>query len=187
MAEYAVFLRGVNVGGITLKMADLRATLEALPVTGVKTLLASGNAVLSTEKNRSEVKDLVERALRSDFGYDAWVVVLPRDEIDSLVAACPYPADEPAVHAYITLASDPTALDGLLDTAAALADSRQESTSGSAETEHTRLSPMALAWRCPKGSTLDAPISKASAKAAFKATTTTRNLRTLLKVQAAFA
>ncbi|MDQ4490650.1 DUF1697 domain-containing protein [Sinomonas sp. ASV486] len=186
MAEYAVFLRGVNVGGITLKMADVRATLAALPVSGVKTLLASGNAVLSAEKTTTEVKDLVERALRSDFGYDAWVVVLPRDEVDSLVAACPYPADEPAVHAYITLASDPTALDGLLDTAAALAESRPE-TGSSAETEHMRLSPMALAWRCPKGSTLDAPISKASAKPAFKATTTTRNLRTLLKVQAAFA
>lgn len=184
MAEYAVFLRGVNVGGITLKMADVRATLEALPVSGVKTLLATGNAVLSTDKDTNELKDLIEGALRADFGYDAWVVVISRDEVDSLVAACPYPADEPAVHTYITLASDPTALDGLLDASAALVPS---GSAGTAPTEKTRLSPIALAWRCPKGATLDAPLSRAGAKPAFKATTTTRNLRTLLKVQAAFA
>lgn len=187
MADYAVFLRGVNVGGITLKMADLRATLGALPVTGVKTLLASGNAVLSAEADRDELKDLIEGALRTAFGYDAWVVVLSRDEIASLVTSCPYPADDPDLHAYITLTSDPTALDGLLDTARALAGAGSGAAGTLDGAEHTRLSPLALAWQCPRGATLEAPLSKATAKSAFKATTTTRNLRTLLKVQAAFA
>ncbi|GAB3284404.1 DUF1697 domain-containing protein [Sinomonas notoginsengisoli] len=179
MPDYAVFLRGVNVGGITIRMADLRTALAALPVTGVKTLLASGNAVLSTDADREELKDLVEDALRTAFGYDAWVVLLSKDEVGSLVSSCPYPPDDPAVHTYITLTSDPTALDSLLDSARALAGDPRDG-------DYTRLSPRALAWQCPRGATLDAPLSKASAKPAFKASTTTRNLRTLLKVQAAF-
>jgi uncharacterized protein (DUF1697 family) len=190
VADYAVFLRGVNVGGVTIRMADLRTALSDLPVTGVKTLLASGNAVLSTELDRSSLKELIERTLRATFGYDAWVVLLSRAEVEDLVGSCPYPSDDPDMHAYITLASDPGALDRLLDAAGNAQTPQGQPTETSGEPEgnaHVRLSPVALAWRCPTGATLDAPLSKASAKPAFKATTTTRNLRTLLKVQSAFA
>jgi uncharacterized protein (DUF1697 family) len=175
-SQYAVFLRGVNVGGITVKSAALREALSGLPVEGVTTLLASGNVVLTTGLGARELEKRVEGALREAFGYDAWVVVLSRDEVDALVEACPYPADDATTHAYLTLASDPAALDDLW-----------EATASDRTDERVRLSPAAVAWQCPKGSTLDSPISKATAKAKFKATTTTRNLRTLLKVQAAFA
>ncbi|ASN52214.1 DUF1697 domain-containing protein [Sinomonas sp. R1AF57] len=174
-SEYAVFLRGVNVGGITVKMAALREALSALPVEGVTTLLASGNVVLATRLGVKELKSRVEQALRDAFGYDAWVIVLDRDDVRSLIDACPYPADDASTHSYITLSSDPAALDELWD-----------ATAGDGTDERARLSPVATAWRCPKGSTLDSPMSKATAKPKFKATTTTRNLRTLLKVQAAF-
>jgi uncharacterized protein (DUF1697 family) len=43
MNSYAVFLRGINVGGINIKMADLKRALESKGFDGVKTLLASGN------------------------------------------------------------------------------------------------------------------------------------------------
>ncbi|AMM33095.1 pyridoxamine 5-phosphate oxidase [Sinomonas atrocyanea] len=181
MAEFAVFLRGVNVGGITIRMAELRDALSALPVSGVKTLLASGNAVLSTDLDGATLKERIEETLRAAFGYDAWVIVLARQDVEALVRSCPYPSDDPDVHAYVTLSSDPAALDRLV----ALLDA--EGSGGAAEDgTHVRLGPVALAWRCPKGSTLDAPLSKATAKPVFKATTTTRNLRTLQKVEAAF-
>lgn len=181
MADFAVFLRGVNVGGITIKMAQLREVLGALPVSGVKTLLASGNAVLSTDLDAATLKDRIEEALRAAFGYDAWVIVLARQDVEALVRSCPYPPDNPDVHAYVTLSSDPAALDRLVVLLDADASSGEDE-----DGAHVRLGPLALAWRCPKGSTLDAPLSKATAKPAFKATTTTRNLRTLEKVQAAF-
>lgn len=175
MDEFAVFLRGVNVAGITIRMADLRTALADLPVTGVKTLLASGNAVMATDLDRGVLKERVEEALRRTFGYDAWVVVLTRAEVESLVDGCPYPPDNADVHSYVTLSSDPDALDELWQ---ATAD---------AGTERTRLAPYAAAWLTPKGATLDSPMSKATAKAKFKATTTTRNLRTLVKVRDSFA
>lgn len=175
MGEYAVFLRGVNVAGITIRMADLRTALAELPVSGVRTLLASGNAVLATDLGRGELKERIEEALRRTFGYDAWVVVLTRDEVESLVDGCPYPPDNAEVHSYVTLSSDPSALDELWEV------------TSEAGTEQTRLAPFATAWLSPKGATLDSPMSKATAKAKFKSTTTTRNLRTLLKVRDALA
>ena len=48
MTSYAVFLRGINVGGINIKMAALRDALQAAGFQDAGTLLASGNVVLTT-------------------------------------------------------------------------------------------------------------------------------------------
>ena len=176
MTSYAVFLRGINVGGINIKMADLRQALKGCPFTGVKTLLASGNVVLASDLEPAAVKDVFEACLRDSFGYDAWVVVLTADRVADLVNACPYPADDKSTHTYLTLASDPAALDELFNAAAALDG-----------VEQTRLGPEATAWLAPAGGTLESPFSKLSAKPKYKASTTTRNLRTMIKVRDAAA
>lgn len=176
MNSYAVFLRGINVGGIIIKMADLRVALEAAGFTGVKTLLASGNVVLSSDLDPAGVKGKCEKCLRDSFGYDAWVVVLSAKRVAELVDACPYPEDNRSTHTYITLGSDPATLDELDAAGAALED-----------TEQKRLGPEALAWLAPVGGTLDSPFSKISAKTKYKASTTTRNLRTMIKVRDAAA
>jgi uncharacterized protein (DUF1697 family) len=176
MNSYAVFLRGINVGGINIKMAELKDALASAGFTGVKTLLASGNVVLASPDTPSAVKEQVEKCLRETFGYDAWVVVLTAQRVAELVAACPYPEDDKATHTYITLSSDTSRLDELDAAGAALEGSEQK-----------RLGPEALAWLAPVGGTLDSPFSKISAKAKFKSSTTTRNLRTLIKVRDAAA
>ncbi|MET1086840.1 MAG: DUF1697 domain-containing protein [Arthrobacter sp.] len=176
MNSYAVFLRGINVGGINIKMADLRDALVAQGFAGVKTLLASGNVVLASELDAAAVKQEFEKCLRASFGYDAWVVVLTARRVSELVDACPYPEDDKSTHTYITLASDTGSLDELDTAGAALEGAEQK-----------RLGPEALAWLAPAGGTLDSPFSKISSKPKFKATTTTRNLRTLIKVRDAAA
>lgn len=176
MGSYAVFLRGINVGGINIRMADLRDALEAAGFSTVRTLLASGNVVLTSSLDASAVKRECENCLRDAFGYDAWVVVLDAARVSGLVAACPNPGDDKSTHTYITLSSDPAMLDELVAAGAALEGVQQ-----------TRLGPEALAWLAPAGGTLDSPLSKFSAKPRFKASTTTRNLRTLIRVRDAAA
>jgi uncharacterized protein (DUF1697 family) len=176
MGNYAVFLRGINVGGISIKMADLKAALQDYPFTKVKTLLASGNVVLQSELNAQEVKKQFEECLRKTFGYDAWVVVLSAARVGELVDACPYPAEDKSTHTYITLASDTAMLDELFEAGEALGG-----------VEQARLGPEASAWLAPAGGTLESPFSRLSAKARYKAGTTTRNLRTLIKVRDAAA
>lgn len=172
MGSYAVFLRGINVGGINIKMADLKVALRSRGFDDVKTLLASGNVVLASEQDAAAVKQQFEECLRESFGYDAWVVVLTAKRVSELVDACPYPEDDKSTHTYITLASDTAMLDELDAAGAAIEGAEQK-----------RLGPEALAWLAPAGGTLDSPFSKISSKARFKATTTTRNLRTMIKVR----
>jgi len=45
--RYVALLAGINVGGRTIKMADLKALFESLGFTEVKTLLASGNVLFT--------------------------------------------------------------------------------------------------------------------------------------------
>jgi len=177
MDSYAVFLRGINVGGINIKMAELRTALVGLPFEGVKTLLASGNVVLRSDLAAADVKERFEKCLRDSFGYDAWVVVLSGARVAELVKACPYPPDDKSTHSYITLSSDATVLNELFDAGSALG--------GAADggVDIKRLGPEAIAWLAPAGGTLDSPFSKITAKARYKAATTTRNLRTMIKVQ----
>ncbi|VXB28267.1 DUF1697 domain-containing protein [Arthrobacter sp. 8AJ] len=176
MGSYAVFLRGINVGGINIKMADLREALKDCGFADAKTLLASGNVVLSSGLDAAAVKRECEKCLRAAFGYEAWVVVMDAGRIAGLVDACPYPGDNKSTHTYITLSSDTAVLDELEAAGAALEGHDQE-----------RLGPEALAWLAPAGGTLESPFSKISAKSKFKAATTTRNLRTLIKVRDAAA
>lgn len=176
MNSYAVFLRGINVGGINIKMADLKSALKSRPFSGVVTLLASGNVVLASELDPAGVKQEFEACLRETFGYDAWVVVLTAARVAALVEACPYPADDASTHTYLTLASDEAALLELFEAGSALDGAKL-----------TRLGPEALAWLAPAGGTLDSPFSKLSSKAKYKASTTTRNLRTMIKVRDAAA
>ena len=114
----------------------------------------------------------MEECLRAKFGYDAWVVVLTGARVAELVEACPYPPDSDDQHAYVTLSSDHAVLDELFRLGSALEG-----------TQLTRLGPEALAWQAPVGQTLDTPFSKLASKAKYKSTTTTRNLRTLMKVR----
>ncbi|CCQ45726.1 conserved hypothetical protein [Pseudarthrobacter siccitolerans] len=172
MGSFAVFLRGINVGGINIKMAELREALKSAGFPDARTLLASGNVVLTSSLDATAVKRECEKCLRETFGYDAWVVVLDAARVADLVTACPYPDDDKTTHTYITLSSDSGMLDELEAAGAALEGAEQK-----------RLGPEALAWLAPAGGTLDSPFSKITSKARFKASTTTRNLRTLIKVR----
>lgn len=47
--RHVMFLRGINVGGTTVPMADLRACLAGLGLQDVRTVLQTGNVVFSSE------------------------------------------------------------------------------------------------------------------------------------------
>ncbi|WP_431469162.1 DUF1697 domain-containing protein [Sphingosinithalassobacter sp. LHW66-3] len=92
MKRWAVLLRAVNVGGRTLAMADLRAMLESLGFADVATLLASGNALISTEQRDSAA---LEAALEQDaaarFGFPIDFLVRDGRELRDIMAANPFP------------------------------------------------------------------------------------------------
>lgn len=173
MTRYAIFLRGVNVGGVTVRSADLRATLAELPLEDVRTLLASGNVVCRSRDAAAAVEERVEAALRERFGYDAWVVVLPAERLAELIDACPWPADLPDTQVYVTVTSSPERLDALdAEIAEAVPDAPR-----------VRLGREAAAWQAPKGGTLQDPQAVVTSRPRWRRWVTDRNLRTMHKVR----
>lgn len=91
----AIFLRGVNVGGHRkLPMAALRASLQTRGFTDVATYLQSGNIVLTTTLGLAQAAAEIGAAIRADFGFDCAVIVRARAELQAIVAAHPFAADE---------------------------------------------------------------------------------------------
>jgi uncharacterized protein (DUF1697 family) len=98
MPRQIAFLRGVNVGGHKkVEMARLRAVLERLGQTDVRTYVQSGNVVFGGP-TRSEAQ--LERAIEGEFGFPVPVVLRTRDELAAVVRANPLRAiaTDPAKH-----------------------------------------------------------------------------------------
>jgi uncharacterized protein (DUF1697 family) len=99
--RYAALLRGVNIGGKKLAMADLRALLTGLGHTEVSTLLQSGNAVFTApESDPGQLAARIETALADDLGLMSKVLLRSHFELDAVVGANPFPTaeEEPAKH-----------------------------------------------------------------------------------------
>jgi len=169
MTRYAAFLRGVNVGGINIKMADLARVLTDTGFDNVRTILASGNALLDSASDADGVRETAERALREAFGYEAWVLVYDVEQLAQISAAYPFEREVENHHSYVTFVSDPAVLDEL----AALPPGPGEK---------VRRGDGVLYWQVPRSATLDSAIGKTMGKKRYKSSTTTRNLRTLDKV-----
>lgn len=171
MTRYAAFLRGVNVGGVTLTMAALRGALEAAGFSGVTTILASGNVLLDSELDPAAVRGRAERALRDEFGYQAWVLVYRLDDVAQLSSAYPFPREVDGHHSYITFVSDPAVHRDLVELA------RQPGPG-----EHIAPGDGVLYWQVPRSETLHSVMGRTMGRKRYKSSTTTRNLRTIDKV-----
>jgi uncharacterized protein (DUF1697 family) len=169
-SSYIAFLRGVNVGGVNLKMTDVAAALRGAGFTAVKTILATGNVLLDSPLTAAAVRIKAEAALRDTFGYDAWVLVYTAPTVAAISADFPFERDVDGVHSYVTFVSDQQMLDELAGAAG--------------PGERIGRGEGVLYWQVPKGSTLDSPLGKTMGKKRYKSCTTTRNLRTVEKVLA---
>ena len=71
MTRYVAFLRGINVGGHTVKMDALKKAFEALGFQNVSTFIASGNVIFETESQKADaLEKKIESALREALGYE---------------------------------------------------------------------------------------------------------------------
>lgn len=172
--NHVILLRGINVGGINIKMADLRAALTEAGFSDVRTVLATGNVHLRSPMRGAELKSSVEKVLSDRFGYEAWVIVLDVPTLRGIVDDYPFDAERDGWHPYVIFGNDDTHLAEL----AAIGDTLDPAL------ERIEAGHGVVYWEVVKGSTTDSVVGKFTAKAKFKPTTTTRNLRTLAKMLA---
>lgn len=91
MKQYAVFLRGINVGGnATIPMGELKALLSGAGYIQVETFLNSGNVLLGTTKNPEETGCHIEQLIQQQFGLTISVFIRSREELEHIMANNPF-------------------------------------------------------------------------------------------------
>ena len=85
--RYVALFRGINVGKAKrIAMADLRALLESLGYTRVRTLLNSGNAVFDGPKAvTTKHAQRIQAAVLAELSVDALVIVKSAADIDAAI------------------------------------------------------------------------------------------------------
>ena len=88
----AALLRGINVGGHRMIRKDeLKAIFEGCGLSDVRTVLASGNVVFTSDKTaEGALKERIEGALSDALGYRVDVMVRTIAYLNDLVALDPF-------------------------------------------------------------------------------------------------
>jgi len=95
MQRFVAFLRGINVGGRTVKKEKLQEAFLSLGFQNVITYKQSGNIVFETSTTNSEdAKHRIEEKLRSMLGYDVAVFVRTIPQLKNLVGQEPFKGQE---------------------------------------------------------------------------------------------
>ncbi len=115
MATWITFLRGINVGGRNiLPMSELKALLEELGCTDVRTYIQSGNVVFRHKEGQAVgLSETISNAVLSRFHFAPTVLLLTASYLENALAANPFSSAEEkpkTVHLYF-LSAAPAAPD----------------------------------------------------------------------------
>src|SRR5690348_10834229 len=90
--SYVAFIRGINVGGNTIiKMDELAKRFGKLGFKNVKTILASGNVVFSSdEQSTDKIAQTIAADIEKKIGRKISVIVRTIDEIKKLDESNPF-------------------------------------------------------------------------------------------------
>ncbi|WP_431710141.1 DUF1697 domain-containing protein [Glutamicibacter uratoxydans] len=170
MNRYVVLLRGVNVGGVKLPMAEFSAALAAGGFATVRTVLATGNAVCDASGSVEQVAERVESIVQHHFGLPVPALVYSGAEFGD-IANWPFPLQPPGeeFHRYLSFSRDPQAARHLAG--------QLPATVG----EYLVHGPV-LYWWAAKGTSTTCPLATALQRLARQHLLTTRNLNTVQKI-----
>ena len=109
---YVALLRGINVGGHTVKMDRLRDLFRELSVDRVRSFIQTGNVFFdSDEPDRSVLRTRIEAHLGASLGYEVPVCLRTVDELDQIVRLDPFAGVTvtPEVRLAVTYLAEPVA------------------------------------------------------------------------------
>ncbi len=170
--QYIVLLRGVNVGGRTIKMTELKSCFEKNGYQDVRTILQTGNVIIGAdEKNTAKLRKRIEAELATAFNYPAKVLLLTPEQLRAVIAQYPFAKSGPEFHRYVIFTENGFEKDLIAD-CSALDKNMEEVKAGK----------NVVYWRVLKGNTLDSTFGKHMNKAASRHFITNRNMNTLEKI-----
>ena len=170
MKHWVALLRGVNVGGRTIRMEALREALGELGLENVETVLQSGNVRFDSALSAKALQTKLEAGLKQRFGYDAHVQVIDRSALRRIIDAYPFGEAGDDSHDYVVFLERGLEKDLAAEDVELGKNERVEKGNG------------VVYWRVDKGSTLQTRFAKLLTKAKYRDFNTNRNLRTLRKL-----
>ncbi|GEN74650.1 DUF1697 domain-containing protein [Chryseobacterium hagamense] len=169
--KYCAFLRGVNVKGTNMKMAEVCQVFKEAGMNEVSSVLASGNIVFSSDQKPDDLKNIFEGAMSRHFSYDVFLFVKSQDEIQKCLGHNPFVKNE-ELHSYIFVGNQ-----GIAETL--MQEFERVSKS---EKEAAKIVNHTFYWQVPKGNTLDSAFGKILGRKNLKDQFTSRNVNTFEKI-----
>jgi uncharacterized protein (DUF1697 family) len=90
LTVYVAMLRGINVGGNSLKMEWLRQACEGLGLQNVRTYVQSGNIVFSSRVSAEKLAKTLKTTIDAQTRLPVTVVVRSASEMAKIVAGNPF-------------------------------------------------------------------------------------------------
>lgn len=110
---YIALLRGINVGGHTVKMDALRDLFRAMGFDGVRSYIQTGNVFFqSDETDTHALRNTIEHHLVESLGYEVPACLRTLDDLERVLAREPFrdvPAS-PETRLAVTFLAEPVAL-----------------------------------------------------------------------------
>jgi len=177
MTIYVAFLRGINVGGHTVKMDALKNAFEALGFENVSTFIASGNVIFESSAKKTEtLEKKIETALEKELGYEVATFLRTDKQVAAIAEHDAFPeqkSKEGDTQYVIFLRAAPDAA------------TKKRVLALSNDEDVLHLDSAEMYWLRRKGGLLGSTIStKQFEKALGKQPTTARNLNTVQRLAA---
>lgn len=171
LTPFCAFLRGVNVKGTTMKMAEVCAVFEKAGMKNVSSVLASGNILFSSDKSKDELKTILEKAMSEHFNYEAFLFLKDKNEVEIICNNNPFEVNS-EFHIY--------SFSGIFGIEKTLMTEFEKAKK--AKDEEAQIVATNFYWKVPKGNTLESGFGKIVGRKDLKNTFTSRNLNTFEKV-----
>lgn len=173
--KYCAFLRGVNVNGTSMKMAEVCKVFSDAGTSEVSSVLATGNLIFSSDKSAADLKIILEKAMSDYFNYEAFLFIKSEKEVVAIFENSPFTkADDLHIYAFV----------GTEDIENVLLEEFDHSQK--TENENAQIIGHIFYWQVPKGNTLDSDFGKVLGKKSLKNKITSRNLNTIEKIMKKF-
>ena len=169
--KYCAFLRGVNVKGTAMKMAEVIEVFKNTGVKNVSSVLATGNILFDSEENPEKLKAILEKSLSDYFNYEAFLFIKTEEEIKQILVTSPFEkAENFHIYSFICENSNENIL-------------LEEFKKGNQQKgEEAKIINQNFYWKIVKGNTLESEFGKVLGKKAFKDIFTSRNINTIEKI-----
>lgn len=88
--RYLALLGSINIGGNRIKMADLKAALEEAGMRDVTTVSASGNVILTDDRDPALLEVALESLITARFGFKSCAMVRSAAEVRAAIDENPF-------------------------------------------------------------------------------------------------